>query len=629
VSPGGSPRKVSPVGLVAAVLVGVVLGLLDFALFELQGNLAGFREYVLYRPGALGLSLLFDQLLAFALLGAICFVLLSLVRLALSGLRRRWGAIPVLPLSSGTLALGMIALRVDLNRAEPYRLAALAVGSGALVLVAFLVRRSSLEEARTARPARSRWAARGALAVLALLLVALFAPDVYSAFLRFGRKGKNERAASPNVLFIVLDAVRADHLSCYGYRMNTTPNIDRIAREGVQFRHAFSAAPWTVPSHASMFTGVYPSQHQAVWGHVYLDGTYPTLAERLRGAGYQTVGFAENAFVGRSFGLTRGFGEFHETWRRPLVVRALARIATRVLGYHDRLDCPGRTIGLFERWVVNNEGQGRPFFAFLNFMSAHLPRYPRPGFGRRSFPEATLARIEPVNLIPERFYVPGFHLDGADLAVMAEIYDSDVAYLDSKIGELMAFLDRVELRDDTIVIVTSDHGENFGEHGLIEHQLGVYDTLLHVPLIVRWPAFLKPQTVERRVSTVRLFDAVQALVRVRPGDAREDSRADPLEELSSHGFVVAEYSNGFDMLRNTLGGEGRGVDLSAYDRSLKCIIEGPYKFIWSSNGKDELYQIDTDPREQANLIGLEPARGRAMRDALSSWELSLPKRPHL
>jgi arylsulfatase A-like enzyme len=629
VSPDSHPPESSLAGILGAVFIGTVLGLLDFSLFELQGELAGFREYVLYRPGAFGFSLLFFQLLAFALLAAVCFAIFSLARLILSGLRRGWGAIPVLPLSSGAVALGMIVLRIDLNRGEPYRLGALAVGSGALVVFAFIVQRSSLGAPRTAHRAGSRSATRGVLAVLALLLAALFAPDVYSACLRFGKKGGGEPAALPNVLFIVLDAVRADHLSCYGYRMIATPNIDRIARESALFLHAFSAAPWTVPSHASMFTGVYPSQHQAVWGHVYLDGTYPTLAERLSQTGYQTVGFAENAFVGRSFGLTRGFGEFHETWRRPLVVRALARIATRAFGYHDRLDCPGRTIGLFERWVANNRSRGRPFFAFLNFMSAHLPRYPRPGFGRRSFPESTLARIEPVNLIPERFYVPRFHLDRADLAVMAEIYDSDVAYLDSKIGELMAFLDRAGLRDDTIVIVTSDHGEDFGEHGLIEHQLGLYDTLLHVPLIVRWPAFLKPQTVERRVATVRLFDAVQALVRVRPGDVQEGSRADPLDELHSHDFVVAEYSNGFDMLRNTLGDEGRGVDLSGYDRSLKCLIKGPYKFIWSSNGKNELYQIESDPPEETNLIDLESARARIMRDLLAAWELSLPKKPHL
>ena len=619
-------RMFSSSGIVGAALLGSLMGLLDFCLFELQGNFAGFREYVLYRPGVFGPSLLFFQLLAFAALGALCFSLFSLVRPILGKPLRRRGAIPVLPLSSATLALGMIALRADLNSGQPYRLALLITGSAMLVVYGLFVQRSSLEPTGklASRPARS--ARLRALVLLGLMLTALFSPDVYSAYRRFGRHPKNQLLKSPNVLFVVLDAVRADHLSCYGYQQETTPNIDRLSREGALFLDAFSAAPWTLPSHASMFTGLYPSQHQADWGHVYLDHRFPTLAERLRDAGYQTVGFAENVFVGRSFGLASGFEEFYETWRRPLVVRALAKIATRVLGFHDRLDCPGRSIGLFERWLGNNRNRGKPFFAFLNFMSAHLPRYPRPGFGRRDWPEDSLARIQPVNLIPERFYVPEFRLDRADLAVMADVYDSDISYLDSQLGDLMAFLTEAGILDKTVLILTSDHGENFGEHGLIEHQFCLYDSLLHVPLLVRYPELVKPARIQGRVSTVSLFKTVLTLVGTPRGASREASRLDPLAELKAQDLVVAECSNAVAMLRGTLWSEGRGVDLSHFDRSLKCITAGSYKFIRSSDGMSELYRIEEDSGEVNNLIEREPDQARMLSKLLTSWELSMPKK---
>jgi len=613
-------------GNVAAALLGTLMGLLDFALFELPGDFAGFREYVLYRPGLFGLSLLSFQLLSFAALGVLCFCLFSLVRPISRKLLRQRGALSVLPLSSATLALGMIALRVYMNSRQPYRLAVLIVGSAVLVFYALLLQRSRLGLKKTVAVRVSLSPRSQVLVLLSLMLGSFFSPDVYSGYLRFHWHPGEEDLRRPNVLFIVLDAVRADHVSCYGYQRKTTPNIDRMSREGALFLNAFSGAPWTLPSHASMFTGLCPSQHQADWGHAYLDRGFPTLAERLRDIGYQTVGFSENVFVGRTFGLARGFDEFHDTWRRPLVVRALARNATRVFGYRERLDCPERTIGLFERWVGNNRNRGKPFFAFFNFMSAHLPRYPRLTFGRQDWPKQSLARIEPVNLIPERFYVPKFRLNREDLAVMADVYDSDLSYLDSQIGDLMVFLTEAGIRDNTIVILTSDHGENFGEHGLIEHQFCLYDTLLHVPLVVRYPGFVKPARIETKVSTVSLFKTVLALVGASRSTARETARLDPLAGLQAQDFVVAECANAVGMLKGTLGSEGHGLDFSYFDRSLKCIIKGGYKFTWSSDGRNELYQIEEDPSELDNLIEKEPDQARVLSQLLTSWERSTPKR---
>ena len=612
--------------LVTAALVGALMGLLDFFLFELRRHLAGFTEYILYKPSLAGLSLLSFQLLSYAALAILAFCVCFLGWFVLGRLVRTRRILPLLPLSLVALALGMIALRVYMNSRQIYALVVLIIGSAALVSYVFRSHRF-LGDPQGGSSARLLLSTKFQLYALLLLIVtSLFSPDVYSGLLRFRYGTKVQAAKGPNVLFIVLDTVRADHLSCYGYEKRTTPNIDRVSQEGVVFGNAFSAAPWTLPSHSSMFTGLYPSQHQADWGHAHLDESFPTLAEHFEGIGYETVGFSENLFVGRTFGLARGFGEFHETWRRPLVVRAIAKVATQVLHYKERADCAERSVGLFERWVTNHQRRGKPFFSFVNLMAAHLPRYPRSAFGSGNWTKEVLARIEPVNLIPEKYYLSKYRLTQDELAIMAEIYDTEISYLDSQIGDLVSFLAKMGILEETIVILTSDHGENFGEHGLIEHQLCLYDTLLHVPLIIRFPPLLKPGRIEERVSTVFLFNTVMAMTATSRSEGSEGMKADPLAQLRGPGFVIAECGNALNMLKEAVGDEGRDFDFSRFDRSLKCIIEGDYKFIWASNGENELYQIKSDPHESSNVIDKERAQARSLAQLLKSWELSTPRR---
>jgi arylsulfatase A-like enzyme len=640
-------------GVVAAALMGTWLGFLDFFLFELQGNRAGFREYVLYKPSLFGLSLLSSQLLSFVTLGIFCFCFLTLVWLILGKPVGKRESLPALPLFAVIFTIGIISLRfgsflrgVERINHRPlspgllltlfggdlrqvYSFVILITGSAVLVAYANVLHRSQVG-ATGALVARLSLSPRSQFFVLFLLVGAsLCSPDAYSAYLRFPFASEKQQGKAPNVLFIVLDTVRADHLSCYGYEKRTTPNIDRIAQEGVVFSNAFSAAPWTLPSHASMFTGLYPSQHQADHGHYYLDESFPTLAEQLGKAGYQTVGFSENPSVGRFGRLARGFGEFHETWRRPLVVRAIAKVAIWSFHYKDRLEYAERSIGLFERWLSNNKPGGKPFFAFFNFMAAHGPRYPRPGFGPENWNNESLARIEPVNLNPARYYLPQFKLNQQELQIMADVYDSNIAYLDSQIGDLISYLETEGILGETILILTSDHGENFGEHGLFEHQFCLYNTLLHVPLILRYPAMWEHKRIEKRVSTVFLFKTVLALAGTSQRSGPEKAPMDPLAQLEGQNFLVAEYSSGVDEYKGLLGTEGRGFNFSLLDKNLKCVIEGDLKFIWSSNGKHELYRMKEDFGEVENLIEKEQAQARALDDLLRSWESSTPRRPLL
>jgi len=614
--------------LVTAALIGVMLGLVDFLLFELRGSFVNVREYVLYKPGFFGLSMLSLQLLSFSIVGVFCWLSLHVFGSVHRKLARGCPAPPSVPLFIAVFALGVISLRVYLNSGKTWGLAILTIGLALVGGCAWLFRRVHLRPlkpvaAKAALPPRSQ-----VLVLLLLVAVTFLAPDLYSLYLRFPYQARRHGARTPNILFVVMDTVRADHLSCYGYQKMRTPNIDRLSREGVLFLNAFSAAPWTAPSQASMFTGLYPSQHHTDWGHIDLDESFPTLAARMRDAGYLTIGFSENPSVGRWFGhLDRGFSEFHDTWRRPLVVRAIAKIGTRVFHQNERVECAERSIGLFERWVSNNRYCGTPFFAYMNFMAAHGPRYPRRGSSAGSWTKERLARIEPVNVNPQRYYLAKYKLTQEELGTLEEFYDADIAYLDSQIGNLVSFLAREGVLDQTIVILTSDHGENFGEHGFFEHQFVLYNTLLHVPLVIRYPALWEPKRIEKRVSTVFLFDTVLAMAGAPRSERSKDLGADPLAQMQGQEFVIAECGNAVEMLKDDVGDEGHGLDFSGFDRSLRCVIEGDYKLIWASNGKHELYRIKDDFGETDNLIEKKQDQARVLGQLLESWELSTPKKP--
>ena len=409
-----------------------------------------------------------------------------------------------------------------------------------------------------------------------IILVTFFAPDISSEISRISSHADIQNSDSPNVLLIVLDTVRPDHLSCYGYKHNETPNIDKIAKDGLLFLNAFSTAPWTVPSHASMFTGLYPSQHGADWGHTYLTSDHLTLAEYLQGVGYRTAGFSENPYVGPDHGLAQGFAEFHESWRRPMIVRTIKKLDAKLGLRKDPLEYADRTSGLFRHWLIAEGENDRPFFAYINFMAAHLPRYPRPPFDSGRWSSEALQKIlEPVNLVPERFYLGQYRLNQRDLSVMREIYDQEINYIDGYIGDLFDFLVETEILENTILIITSDHGENFGEHGFFEHQLCIYNTLIHVPLIIRFPKLFSPKNIDARVSTVEIFPTIVDILNAERSElmsTESGTESSAFHWITEDQKIIAEYANGLGMMKSAIRNEAPDFDFAPFDRELKSLI---------------------------------------------------------
>ena len=290
-----------------------------------------------------------------------------------------------------------------------------------------------------------------------------------------------------NVLVISIDTLRADHLGCYGYPKPTSPNIDRFRKESVLFRTAIAHAPSTEPSHASIFTSMIPAHHGALRAkRMPISKNVVTMAEILRSAGYRTVSFNGGGQVGASYGFDRGF-EVYES--------STGRFSEKV----------GAAIDWLER---NAEGK---FFLFLHTYEVHAPYEPTADYLRLFETEysGTLPdRITPGLLI--KINAGAVDLDGRDVRHIVNTYDAQIRSMDDAFGKLITHLRSTRLLDRTLIVFTSDHGEEFGEHGQLgRHSHALYDELLRVPLIVRMPGARSASTVvERQVRGIDILPTV-------------------------------------------------------------------------------------------------------------------------
>jgi len=276
----------------------------------------------------------------------------------------------------------------------------------------------------------------------------------------------------PNILLIVMDAARADHFSCYGYGRETTPNIDRVAAAGLCFTQAVSTSSWTLPSHVSLFTGLLPCEHKTHAQHTWLIDRIPTLAELLKYRGYRTAGFSNNPWVDATKNIARGFDIFEAIWADTSVVTS------------EKLHNTEHTNELVRRFLEESDSK-TPFFIFINYMDVHTP-YDPPEPYRSLFlskDQSVSARIDSANRDPKLVNNGLLKLSDQDYQNLRDIYDGALVYLDSKIEELLDYLRGQGLYDNTLVIITSDHGEVFGEYELFTHGALLYRPLVQIHLL--------------------------------------------------------------------------------------------------------------------------------------------------
>lgn len=443
----------------------------------------------------------------------------------------------------------------------------------------------------------------------------------------------------PHVVILVLDAVRADALSCYGAPKGATPHIDRLAEEGTLFEDVLSPGVWTLPSHASIFTGLSASEHGVGWGNLFLEDRFTTLAEHLQAAGYRTVAISCNTFLNNETNLFQGFSEIHQEgrWLFSFDLLGCMSVAEAIVrcpleqwfpgAWGDYLTDRGALQAnvLAERAFASS---GQPLLLFINYIDGHLryvpPRPYRRGWGRSAFKESYRldqdyhSAIYPYMLRGEKTFT------AKDLVLLRRLNQGAVSYLDSRVGEICAALEHHGLAKDTLLIVTSDHGDSLGEHGLLDHHFSVYQTLARVPLIVRFPGRLPAGRVKTPVQTTDVYPTVLAaaglVAETNPRVARSllgaaqgtSPRPRVCEYLESAYPMVAKYQ-----YRHAPGGYRRF--LCRY----RAIELNGYKYIHSSGGDHELYYLPDDPGEENNLINAESERAAILRKCLDEWVASV------
>ena len=447
-------------------------------------------------------------------------------------------------------------------------------------------------------------------------------------------------AGSPNVLLIVLDTVAAGHLSLHGYNRPTSPAIDQLAQRGVRFDRVRATASWTLPSHASMFTGRWPHELSAGW-LTPLDATYPTLAEYLGSRGYDTAGFVANTFYcGVDSGLARGFGQYNDYIFPGLTAFKMAALIHRPLeglrsidnfmrsrlnsSFFQRLllkfDAGNRKYASvvsreFLDWMARRRPTNRPFFAFLNYFDAHYP-YKLPERGVHRF-GAVPATDRELNLIENWRTLDKQGLSAKEIAFARDSYDDCIAALDEQVGKLTDELARRGVMERTWVIITSDHGEGFGEHdGVFGHGTSLYQAQLHVPLVIIPPGRKPLKSVVS--ETVSLRDLAATIVDVAnlktdaqfPGESL--ARLWAPGDTARAGRTSAAVSEVVltDLLNPDPATMLRGRQL------LASLADGDWIYIRrADNMQEELFNMNDDAAELDNLRPEVDGENRARANA--------------
>ncbi|HEX6545492.1 MAG TPA: sulfatase [Bryobacteraceae bacterium] len=288
----------------------------------------------------------------------------------------------------------------------------------------------------------------------------------------------------PNVLLITVDTLRADHLSCYGYARRTSPYLDELAREGTRFERAYTVIPLTGPAHLALMTSRYPQENGVRRnGEALLsDRALVTLPQILRSHGYQTAGFVSSwPLLGRLTHLNDYFEHYDETLTRTYQLFNSSRYAEDVTP-------------LALKWLRKHAGHKKPFFLWVHYFDPHSPYISRTGFN-------------PPNVDPAHPFIPS---NDGDMRQRARDYDSEIYYTDHYIGKLLSALDDMHVRDSTLVVVTADHGESLGQHGYVGHGRHLYEGILHIPLIVRFPGHVKAGKVVH--TPVSIIDITPTIV---------------------------------------------------------------------------------------------------------------------
>ncbi len=396
-----------------------------------------------------------------------------------------------------------------------------------------------------------------------------------------------------NIVLITIDTLRADHLSCYGYERKTSPYIDAVAKEGIIFKNVVAPASWTAPSMVSLFTSTYPVNHGVIHGLPFQEAkglSQEVFSEKLialpamiKEKGYTTFGISSNHTLTAELGFARGFDYFRSVnWMPADVINKL------VYEWEDTIKKSNR------------------FFLWVHYIDPHYHYRPHLPWIEQYIPDIP-EQFEQVSRIPLHMLARNIKENPEMLSKVLALYDSEINYVDSYLGEL---IERFELDNNTLLIITSDHGEQFMEHGSVGHSIALHKEELHVPLIIKFPEASKKGSVERQVSLVDIMPTILQLLNIDPP---EQTAGKPLLENSG---IPAR-------LKKLLSGRQASVyhfaELDSH-AILKAVSVPPWKYIYGYQTQSgALYNTASDPFELINLADKHPDRAAALKEQLFSW----------
>ncbi|MFH1843635.1 MAG: sulfatase [bacterium] len=398
-----------------------------------------------------------------------------------------------------------------------------------------------------------------------------------------GRPGESRPDAGaglPDVLILLLDAAVADHFSCYGYARPTTPAIDALASAGLQFDAVFSSAPFTLTAVPSLLTGMPWRDHRVIQKGEALDAGFSTLAEVLQAAGYLTLGYSDNPFVSLATQAEQGFDEFNEVWKHP------------------RHGKPGDNPELIENMLQIRAQKGfgdQPVFAYLHLMPPHSPYLPGEEHDLWCDP-AYAGAIDGSATIINDIVEGRRSVDEADHERLVALYDGNLHRIDASVGRIVDQWQALERDRDLLVIVVSDHGEAFGQHGYYEHLTTVYDEMLHVPLIL-WPAAQWDHLAGDTDGLYAIADVMPVLL-------------NKLEVSPLSGTVLT--GRFIEVLANPTRERAEIASRTTVHANRFGLRTERYLAIYDCFGEQELYDLSRDPMARDNLRLREPDRYREL-----------------
>jgi arylsulfatase A-like enzyme len=449
--------------------------------------------------------------------------------------------------------------------------------------------------------------------VLAVFGSAAFA----STYARPGPLPPEYTAATPdpskprrNVLLISLDSLRADHVGAYGYKRDTSPSFDRFARDGVLFRNAISTSSWTLPTHLTMFTGRSQVSHGVVVDTLVLSTAIPTLGQIFKEAGYSTAGFVSGPYVGGHYGYARGmdtYTDFSASWGKGAEARSAILSPTI---NEKALEWLGQNAG------APGQKDKAPFFLFLHYFDIHYDFVPPAPYDTMFDPDYT-------GTMDGKFFIErdDVHpkMDPRDLDHIRALYDGEIRFTDEHVGRILDKLKALGVYDDTVILITSDHGDEFFEHGNKGHHRTVYDEVLRIPFALRLPGGGHAgKIIDEQVSLLDVFPTLLDAAGFRlPSDVEGESLAAWLRGQRSTREAI--YSDFYDK---------RGFNLQVARRTqADKTIQHFNRITHPKRGSVEYYDLARDPAENDNRADEGLPQTASAIEAMTTW-LELRWRAH-